>query len=307
MAITAKQVKELREITGAGMMDCKKALEEADANIDKAIEVLREKGLSKVKKKEGRIAAEGLAKFAIAEDGKSAAVVEVNSETDFVAKNQEFIDFVEGLAKLALDNDAADIDAFKALSFDGGTVNEALTQKISKIGENMNIRRFQKLSEPGVVYAGYLHNMGKIAVIVGIKTDALLDEIQTVGKDVAMQVASMKPEFLDETKVDQAYLDHEKEVLKQEVLNEGKKPEMVDRIVEGKIKKELKEVCLVDQKFVKDSDVTVEEYVANAGKAIGKDMKIASYVRFEVGEGVEKKEEDFAAEVAAQQAEAAKK
>ena len=167
MAITAKQVKELREITGAGMMDCKKALEEADANIDKAIEVLREKGLSKVKKKEGRIAAEGLAKFAIAEDGKSAAVVEVNSETDFVAKNQEFIDFVEGLAKLALDNDAADIDAFKALSFDGGTVNEALTQKISKIGENMNIRRFQKLSEPGVVYAGYLHNMGKIAVIVG--------------------------------------------------------------------------------------------------------------------------------------------
>jgi translation elongation factor Ts len=301
MAITAQQVKELREITGAGMMDCKKALEEADADIDKAIEVLREKGLSKVKKKEGRIAAEGLAKFAIAADGKSAAAVEVNSETDFVAKNQEFIDFVEGLAKLALDNDAADMDAFKALDFGpDGTVDETLTQKISKIGENMNIRRFEKVAEEGVVYSGYLHNQGKIAVLVGIRTEASAEEAATVGKDVAMQVASMKPEFLDESQVDQAYLDHEKEILKQEVLNEGKKPEMADRIVEGKIKKELKEVCLVDQKFVKDNDVTIEEYVANSGKAIGKDMKVASYIRYEVGEGIEKRQDDFAAEVAAQ-------
>ncbi|MCI2062283.1 MAG: translation elongation factor Ts [Eubacteriaceae bacterium] len=301
MAIKAQQVKELREITGAGMMDCKKALEEADADIDKAIEVLREKGLSKVKKKEGRIAAEGLAKFAIAADGKSAAVVEVNSETDFVAKNQEFIDFVERLAKLALDNDAADMDAFKALDFGpDGTVDETLTQKISKIGENMNIRRFEKVAEPGVVYSGYLHNQGKIAVLVGIQTEAAVEEVAAVGKDVAMQVASMKPEFLDESQVDQAYLDHEKEILKQEVLNEGKKPEMADRIVEGKIKKELKEVCLVDQKFVKDNDVTIEEYVANSGKAVGKDMKVASYIRYEVGEGIEKRQDDFAAEVAAQ-------
>lgn len=164
----------------------------------------------------------------------------------------------------------------------------------------MNIRRFEKVAEEGVVYSGYLHNQGKIAVLVGIRTEASAEEAATVGKDVAMQVASMKPEFLDESQVDQAYLDHEKEILKQEVLNEGKKPEMADRIVEGKIKKELKEVCLVDQKFVKDNDVTIEEYVANSGKAIGKDMKVASYIRYEVGEGIEKRQDDFAAEVAAQ-------
>ena len=218
-----------------------------------------------------------------------------------MAKNEEFIGFVDGLAKLALDNDAADMDAFMALDFnEDGTVNEALTQKVAKIGEKLSIRRFKKMQEPGTVYVGYLHNMGQIAVVVGLRTEASVDEVAVVGKDVAMQVASMKPEFLDESAVDQAYLEHEREILTQEVLNEGKKPEIVDKIVDGKIKKELKEICLVDQKFVKDSDMSVEEYVAGVAKELGKDISVASYVRYEVGEGLEKRQDDFAAEVAAQ-------
>lgn len=300
MAVTAAQVKELREMTGAGMMDCKKALVETDGDIEKAVDVLREKGLSKAAKKSGRIAAQGLVRLAFNEDSTNAAIVEVNSETDFVAKNDEFIGFVEDLAKLALDSDAKDMDAFMSLSFDGGTVQEALTAKIAKIGENMNIRRFEKCNDSGVKYIGYIHNNGTIGVIVGLKTEADAKDVTICGKDVAMQVASMRPQFLDDNSVDQAYLDHEREILKQEVVNEGKKPEMVDRIVEGKIKKELKEVCLVDQKFVKDSDITVKQYVDSIAKEVGKDVSIASFVRFEVGEGIEKKEEDFAAEVAAQ-------
>ncbi|MEA4922279.1 MAG: translation elongation factor Ts [Eubacteriaceae bacterium] len=306
MAVTAALVKKLREMTGAGMMDCKKVLVETDGDIDKAVDLLREKGLSKAAKKADRIAAMGLVKTAFAADGKSAAIVEVNSETDFVAKNDDFINFVQGLADLALTSDAADMDAFMALSFEGGTVQEALNNKIATIGENMNIRRFKKLNEPGVVYTGYVHGGGTIGVITGIKTDAELSAVAVCGKDVAMQVASMNPKFMDESQVDQAYLDHEKEVLRQEVLNEGKPEAMVDKIVAGKIKKELKEVCLVDQKFVKNSDLTVKQYIDECAKAAGTDMAIASMVRFEVGEGIEKKEEDFAAEVAAQQA-AAKK
>ncbi|MGI6721824.1 MAG: translation elongation factor Ts [Anaerovoracaceae bacterium] len=306
-AVTAALVKELREMTGAGMMDCKKALVETDGDIEKAVDFLRENGLSKAAKKAGRIAAMGLVKTAFAADGKSAAIVEVNSETDFVAKNSEFINFVQGLADLALKSDAADMDAFMALPFEEGTVKDALNNKIATIGENMNIRRFAKLNEDGVVYTGYIHGGGTIGVIVGLKTDAAADAIQTCGKDVAMQVASMNPKFLNESQVDQAYLDHEREILRQEVLNEGKPEKIVDKIVDGKIKKELKEVCLTDQKFVKDSDMTVEEYVAGCAKELGTEMTIASMIRYEVGEGIEKKEEDFAAEVAAQQAEAAKK
>ena len=308
MAVTAQLVKELREMTGAGMMDCKKVLVETDGNIDKAVELLREKGLAKAAKKAGRIAAMGLVKTAFAADGKAAAIVEVNSETDFVAKNEEFVTFVDTLAKMALESDAADMEAFLALPYEGeGTVQDALNNKIAKIGENMNIRRFQKLAAPGVVYTGYIHGGGTIGVIVGLETEACVDEIQTVGKDVAMQVASMSPKFLDETQVDQAWLASETEIAKQQLLNEGKKEELLDRIIPGKIKSILKEVCLVDQKFVKNGDLTVAQYVAEAGKELGKDMKVAQMVRFEVGEGIEKKEEDFAAEVAAQQAAAAKK
>lgn len=307
MAVTAQLVKQLREMTGAGMMDCKKVLVETDGDIDKAVELLREKGLAKAAKKAGRIAAMGLVKTAFAADGKTAAIVEVNSETDFVAKNDDFITFVDTLAKMALESDAADMDAFMALPYEGeGTVQDALNNKIATIGENMNIRRFKKLAAPGVVYTGYIHGGGTIGVIVGLETEATAEEIAVTGKDVAMQVASMNPKFLDETQVDQAWLESEKEIAKQQLLNEGKPEKMLERIIPGKVKAILKEVCLVDQKFVKNSDLTVAQYVTEAGKELGKDMKVAEMVRFEVGEGIEKKEEDFAAEVAAQQAAAQK-
>lgn len=308
MAVTASLVKELREMTGAGMMDCKKALVETDGDIDKAVEVLREKGLSKAAKKAGRVAAEGLVRLAFADDHKTAAVIEVNSETDFVAKNPEFVEFVENLAAKALEEKDPSMDAFMTLSYgEEGTVQDALTAKISKIGENMNIRRFERKATEGVVYTGYIHGGGKIGVIVGIKTDASASEIEAVGKDVAMQVASMSPKFVDDSQVDQDWLASETEIAKQQLLNEGKKPELLDKIIPGKIKAILKEVCLVDQKFVKNGDLTVAQYVDEEAKKLGKSMQVVEMVRYEVGEGIEKKEEDFAAEVAAQQAAAAKK
>ena len=300
MAVTAALVKELRERTGAGMMDCKKALVETDGDIEKAIDYLREKGIMKAQKKAGRIAAEGLVRVAFGEGNKTASIVEVNSETDFVAKNEEFIEFVEDLAKETLVKGNMPMEQFMAEPFGEGTVQETLTAKVAKIGENLSIRRFAKVEEDGVVYVGYTHGGGRIGVIVGIKTDAAADEIAAVGKDVAMQVASMNPKFVNEDGVDPEYLENEKKILTEQVLNEGKKPEMVERIVAGKIKKELKEVCLLDQPFVKDGDVSVQQYVANAAKEIGKDMEVVSMIRYEVGEGIEKKEDDFAAEVAAQ-------
>ena len=300
MAVTAALVKELRERTGAGMMDCKKALVETDGDIEKAIDYLREKGIMKAQKKAGRIAAEGLVRVAFGEGNKTASIVEVNSETDFVAKNEEFIEFVEDLAKEVLAKGNMPMEQFMAEPFGEGTVQETLTAKVAKIGENLSIRRFAKVEEDGVVYVGYTHGGGRIGVIVGIKTDAAADEIAAVGKNVAMQVASMNPKFVNEDGVDPEYLENEKKILTEQVLNEGKKPEMVERIVAGKIKKELKEVCLLDQPFVKDGDVSVQQYVANAAKEIGKDMEVVSMIRYEVGEGMEKKEDDFAAEVAAQ-------
>lgn len=300
MAVTAALVKELRERTGAGMMDCKKALVETDGNIDKAIEVLREKGLSKAAKKSGRIAAEGLVRIAYNDDNSESAIVEINSETDFVAKNDEFITFVEDIANMALLHGEKDMDEFMSVDFNGKPISGVLTDKIAKIGENMNIRRYKKLATDGVVYTGYTHGGGRIGVIVGIKTDAAADEISRVGKDVAMQIASMDPKFISDKDVDPEYLENEKRILTQEVLNEGKKPEIVDKIVAGKIKKELKEVCLLDQPFVKDGDMSVGQYIAGAAKEIGKSMEVVEMLRYEVGEGIEKKNEDFAAEVAAQ-------
>ncbi len=298
--ITASMVKELREMTGAGMMDCKNVLVESEGDMDKAIELLREKGLAKAAKKAGRIAAEGLVKLAFSADCKKAAVIEVNSETDFVAKNDEFVEFVGKLADMAIDAEE-DMDKFMALSYGTeGTVAEVLSAKIAKIGENMNIRRFANFSEPGCVYVGYIHGAGKIGVIIGLETTASADEVQVVGKDVAMQVASMNPKFVDETAVDPAWLEEEKKIATQLLLNEGKKPEMLEKIIPGKMKAILKEVCLVDQKFVKNSDMTVAQYVDSVAKEIGKPIKVVSMVRFEVGEGIEKKEEDFAAEVAKQ-------
>jgi elongation factor Ts len=301
MAVTAQLVKELRERTGAGMMDCKKALVETDGDIEKAIEYLREKGLAKAAKKAGRIAAEGLVRVSFDDEHKEAAIIEVNSETDFVAKNDEFVGFVEKLADIALVAGSDDMEAFKALPYEGKeTVGDALNSLIAKIGENMNIRRTYKLATPGVVYTGYIHGNGKIGVIVGIKTEASADEIAVCAKDVAMQVASMSPKFVDESQVDPAWLESETEIARQQLLNEGKKEELLERIIPGKIKAILKEVCLVDQKFVKDSDITVAQYVENVAKEIGKPMQVVEMVRYEVGEGIEKKEEDFAAEVAAQ-------
>ena len=301
MAVTATMVKELRERTGAGMMDCKKVLVETDGDMDKAIELLREKGLAKAAKKAGRIASEGLVKLAFSADGKVASAVEVNSETDFVAKNEEFVTFVEDLAQLALTAAAADLEAFKACDLKGeGTVQEVLNAKISKIGENMNVRRFAKMKEDGVVYVGYTHGAGKIGVIIGLKTEASAEEVNTVGRDVAMQVASMSPKFVNEAEVDPEWLEKEKEIAAQQLLNEGKPEKMLEKIIPGKVKAILKEVCLVDQKFVKNSDQTVAQYVAEAAKALGKDIQIASMLRYEVGEGLEKKEENFAEEVAKQ-------
>ena len=202
MAVTAAMVKELRERTGAGMMDCKKVLVETDGDMDKAIELLREKGLAKAAKKAGRVAAEGLIKLAFADGGKKAAAVEVNSETDFVAKNQEFIDFVDTLANMALNTEATELNDFMALPYGGeGTVTEVLNNKIATIGENMNVRRFVRCDKPGVVHVGYVHGGGRIGVIVGFETEASYDEIETMGKDVAMQVASMSPKFIDESAV----------------------------------------------------------------------------------------------------------
>ena len=240
-------------------------------------------------------------------DHDAAAIIEVNSETDFVAKNEEFVQFVEKLAEMALNADNDNMEDFRSMYYeDEGTVDDALKSKIAKIGENLNIRRFHKLTTPGVVYTSYIHGGGKIGVIVGIETEASHDEIEVCAKDVAMQVASMSPKFVNDDQVDQAWLESETEIARQQLLNEGKKEELLDRIIPGKIKAILKEVCLVDQKFVKNSDMTVAQYVDSVAKEIGKPMRVAEMVRYEVGEGIEKKEEDFAAEVAAQAAAAQK-
>ena len=357
--VTAKLVKELREMTGAGMMDCKKALVEAEADLEKAVEILREKGLSKAAKKAGRIAAMGLVRVALAEDGKTAAIVEVNSETDFVAKNDEFIDFVEGLARLALEADSNDMEAFKAMPFEGSTVGEVLTAKIAKIGENMSIRRIDKAS--GKVLATYIHGGGNIGVIVaaeGADNDADREAL----KNVAMQVAAMNPQYVSRDEISEDELSNLRKITLESALNDpftlpkpilnglldkvegvwgqedvdiltekradkgfnfnylpnflsdeaktrlaglaiAAKMEITENkiftgLVDGRIKKQLKEMCLLDQTYVRaeDGKQTVAEYL----KSVDPELKLARVIRFEVGEGIEKKEENFAEEVAAQ-------
>lgn len=357
--VTAKLVKELREMTGAGMMDCKKALVEVDGDLDKAVEVLREKGLSKAAKKAGRIAAMGLVRTALSEDGKSAAIVEVNSETDFVAKNDEFISFVEGLARLALEAESNDIEAFKAMPFEDATAGEVLTAKIAKIGENMSIRRIDKAS--GEVLATYIHGGGNIGVIIaadGADNDANKEAL----KNIAMQVAAMNPQFVSRDEISEDELANLRKVTLESALNDPftlPKPilngllekvgsvwskEDVDTLaekradksfnfnylpnflseeaktklaglaiaakleisenkifkglVDGRVKKELKEICLLDQTYVRaeDGKQTVSEYLGTVDKA----LSLKKVIRFEVGEGIEKKEENFAEEVAAQ-------
>lgn len=301
MAVTAAMVKELREATGAGMMDCKKALTETDGNMEKAVDYLRENGLAKAAKKAGRVASEGLVRLAFNEDATQAAAIEVNSETDFVAKNEAFVSFVETLSQMALNGAAESMEAFMALPYGSeGTVQDALNNMIAKIGENLSVRRFVKFNTAGVKYAGYVHGGGKIGVVIGIQTEATADEISIVGKDVAMQAASMRPQFVDESEVDPEYLEHEKQILVAQALHEGTPAEIVEKMVIGRLKKELKETCLVEQKFVKNNDMSVKDYVEAVAKDLGKDMKIVEMLRYEVGEGIEKKEENFAEEVAKQ-------
>jgi elongation factor Ts len=300
MAVTANMVKELRERTGAGMMDCKSVLVETDGDIERSIEILREKGLAKAAKKAGRIASEGLVRVQFSPDFKVAAIVEVNSETDFVAKNVDFIAFVDKLSTLAVESKWANLDEFMEVKYDDGTVKDKLNSMIATIGENMNVRRVQKSEAPGVVHVGYIHGGGKIGVVIGLETEASYDEVAVTGKDLAMQTASMNPRFIDESEVDQDYVESEKKILIQQALNEGKPADIVEKMVVGRLKKELKEACLLEQKFVKNGDITVKQYVEEAAKAIGKSVKVVAMIRYEVGEGIEKKEENFAEEVAKQ-------
>lgn len=307
MAITAAMVKELREMSGAGMMDCKKALTATEGDMDKAIEFLRENGLAKAEKKAGRIAAEGLVATDISEDGKTASIVEVNSETDFVAKNETFRDFVLAVAKQAAATAAGDIEGFLAEPWNGDsskTVKEELASMIATIGENMNIRRFQKLESPDGMIASYIHAGGKIGVLVEAKTDSDSPEVKECLKNLAMQVAALNPKYTSRNEVDQDYIAHEKEILTAQAKNE--KPEANDKIIEGmvmgRINKELKEICLLNQVYVKaeDGKQTVDKYVEEVAKKAGAVLEIKRFVRFETGEGLEKKEENFAEEVAKQ-------
>ena len=311
MAITAAQVKELREMTGAGMMDCKKALTATEGDMDKAVEFLREKGLATAQKKASRVAAEGLCKTLVADDAKSAVVVEVNAETDFVAKNEKFQSYVADVAAQALTTAAADIDAFLAEPWALDTtksVKEALAAQIAVIGENMNIRRFAQMKEENGFIASYTHMGGKIGVLVDVETDVVNDDIKEMAKNVAMQVAALKPQYTSDSEVDESYIAHEKEILMAQIMNdpkESQKPEkVIQGIVTGRIKKELKEICLLDQVYVKaeDGKQSVGAYVAQVAKANGANITIKGFTRYETGEGIQKKEENFAEEVAAQMA-----
>ena len=305
MAITAAMVKELRELTGAGMMDCKKALGETDGNMDEAVEYLRKNGQAKAEKKASRIAAEGICRIAI--DGTKAAIVEVNSETDFVAKNETFQTFVESVAKQALTTTAADMDAFMAEAWaedTSKTVKDALVEKVATIGENLNIRRYETIEAPVVV--DYIHGGGRIGVIVAAESDVINDAVKEALKNIAMQIAALNPKYVSADEVSEEYIAHEKEILLAQIMNDPKeasKPEkVIQGMIAGRIKKELKEVCLMDQVYVKaeDGKQSVAQYVAEVAKANGAALKVTKFIRFETGEGLEKKSEDFAAEVAAQ-------
>ena len=303
MAVTASMVKELREMTGAGMMDCKKALNETNGNMDEAIEYLRKNGQAKAEKKAGRIAAEGIVMAEVKED-KAAAIVEVNSETDFVAKNADFQAYVKAVVNQALTTKAANMDEFMAEAWNedaAKTVKDVLTEKIAVIGENLNIRRFEKVETEGCVVS-YIHGGGRIGVLVEADTDVVNDEIKACLKNVAMQVAAMSPKYVSRDEVDQDFLEHEKEILLAQAKKENpNKPDnIIEKMIIGRLNKEMKEICLLDQVYVQDSDLTVAKYVEKVAKENGANVAVKKFVRFETGEGLEKKNEDFAAEVAAQ-------
>ena len=302
MAFTAKDVQALREMTGVGMMDCKKALTASDGDMDKAVEFLREKGLAASQKKAGRIAAEGMA-YAAVIDGMGV-VVEVNAETDFVAKNEKFVDFVKGVAATVAANKPADLEALMACKYNGTemTVTEQQQEMVLVIGENIKVRRFHFYTEG--VSVPYIHAGGKIGVLVNLETNLTAEQVETVGKDVAMQIAALNPRFWDKSQVDQATLDEEKKIMMVQMENDPKmasKPEQVrEKIVMGKLNKFYEENCLLQQAFVKDGSVTVEQYMAQSAKALGGTITFKDAIRFEKGEGIEKKQENFAEEIAKQ-------
>ncbi len=309
MAISAKMVKELREMTGAGMMDCKKALTATDGDMDKAVEFLREKGLATAQKKAGRIAAEGIVMLKVSEDEKKAVAVEVNAETDFVAKNEKFQNYVSQVAAQALATEAADVESFLNEEWtysESATVAEELAHQIAVIGENMNIRRFVQVKEENGFVASYTHMGGKIGVLVDVETDVVNDAVKEMAKNVAMQVAALKPQYTNRSEISEEFIAHEKEILMAQIMNdpkESQKPEkVIAGMINGRINKEMKEICLLDQVYVKaeDGKQSVEKYVEEVAKANGAKITVKGFVRFETGEGLEKKEENFAEEVAKQ-------
>lgn len=307
MEVTAKMVKDLRDMTGAGMMDCKKALAATEGDMDKAVEFLREKGLAAAEKKAGRIAAEGIVDVNVSADGKIASIVEVNSETDFVAKNEKFRDFVAAVAAQAATTSAADIDAFVAEKWaldTAKTVKEELSSLIAVIGENMTIRRFEKVEATDGFVCSYIHGGGRIGILVDVVSSVNNEVVQEAAKNVAMQIAALSPKYVDQTEISADFIAHEKEILKAQIMNDpsnSKKPEnIIEKMLDGRLNKELKEFCLVDQAYVKDGDLTVGQYLANVSKEVGAPVAIKRFVRFETGEGLEKKQENFAEEVAKQ-------
>ena len=302
MAITAKDVQKLREMTGVGMMDCKKALTEAEGDIDKAIEWLREKGLAAQTKKAGKVAAEGVS-YAIVADNGVGVIIEVNSQTDFVAKNEVFQDFVKSLAAVVAEKDPADVEALKACTYPGTdrTVADVTADKVLAIGENIQIRRFVRYAQG--VNVPYIHMGGKIGVLVNLEVEGIeAAKVVELGKDVAMQIAAMNPSFLDKSDVDQSTLDKEKEILlaqaKEDPKNANKPENIIEKMVMGRIGKYYEETCLLQQAFVKENKVSVEKHIAEVAKQLGGKISVKAYTRFETGEGIEKKEDDFAAEVA---------
>lgn len=300
--ISAKMVKELRELTNAGMMDCKKALTATDGDMDAAVEYLRKSGLALAAKKAGRIAAEGLVAFQVSADNKKGAIVEVNSETDFVAKNEMFQNYVAAVAAQALNSEAADMDAFKAepwIEDASKTVQEVLVEKVAVIHENLQIRRFAKIETEGCV-ASYSHGGGRIGVLVELTCAEVNDAVKEAGKNVAMQIAALNPQFVNRAAVPADFMNKEREILLEQASHENKPQNIIEKMVEGRLAKELKEICLTDQVYFKNDELTVGKYLKEVSKQVGFPVDVKSFVRYETGEGIEKKEENFAEEVAKQ-------
>ncbi|MBW9144086.1 translation elongation factor Ts [Clostridium sp. CM028] len=298
--ISASMVKELREKTGAGMMDCKRALSETEGDIEKAVELLREKGLAAAAKKSGRIAAEGLVNSYISDDMKVGSVVEVNCETDFVADNEDFVTLAKNITMQAVQTTSTTIDELvseKYIADEAITVTDAVTALIAKLGENMSVRRFQKFSIENGIVQSYIHGGGRIGVLVELACAKQDDVLITIAKDVAMQIAATSPLFLDNTCVDSETLEKEKEIYRVQAINEGKPEKIIEKMVMGRVNKYYKEVCLLEQVWVKNADYTIKKYLQEESKKLGADITITRYVRFERGEGIEKKEENFAEEV----------